>query len=265
MISRALPSEVMGKDDDDSFEAAVAGLDESTRTGAGAGAGVARAVSIPRFRFRFYSVPPPELFHRFSRQRDAFIFFDALPGHDRRNIKLFQCELPHTGKREFVVCSARKYYEIFHAIGAVDKAKRHHYEIIRDGFPCRAYFDLEFAKAANPGADGEALTAHWLQCFSWKVLAVYGVPLQKEDFIVLDSSTKDKFSKHVIVRIPASAASVQRGGNTYTAEEVGRGLVQHKECLFVNNMVLGRFVEALVGDMLQHPLGPGSGTAAGDE
>lgn len=39
---------------------------------------------------------------------------------------------------------------------------RHVYEIIREGSPCRMYFDLEFARAHNPGLDGEGLVQSWI-------------------------------------------------------------------------------------------------------
>lgn len=39
---------------------------------------------------------------------------------------------------------------------------RHVYEIIREGSPCRMYFDLEFARAHNPGLDGEWLVQSWI-------------------------------------------------------------------------------------------------------
>lgn len=39
---------------------------------------------------------------------------------------------------------------------------RHVYEIIREGSPCRMYFDLEFARAHNPGLDGEWLVRSWI-------------------------------------------------------------------------------------------------------
>ena len=38
----------------------------------------------------------------------------------------------------------------------------HVYEIIREGSPCRMYFDLEFARAHNPGLDGEWLVRAWI-------------------------------------------------------------------------------------------------------
>lgn len=39
---------------------------------------------------------------------------------------------------------------------------RHVYEIIREGAPCRMYFDLEFARGCNPGLDGEELVRAWI-------------------------------------------------------------------------------------------------------
>lgn len=38
----------------------------------------------------------------------------------------------------------------------------HVYEIIRDGSPCRMYFDLEFLRGCNPGLDGEGLVRAWI-------------------------------------------------------------------------------------------------------
>ena len=35
--------------------------------------------------------------------------------------------------------------------------RRHFYEIIRADRPCHMYFDLEYSRGANPGADGDAL------------------------------------------------------------------------------------------------------------
>lgn len=41
-------------------------------------------------------------------------------------------------------------------------ALRHVYEIIREGAPCRMYFDLEFARGCNEGLDGEVLVRAWI-------------------------------------------------------------------------------------------------------
>ena len=44
----------------------------------------------------------------------------------------------------------------------------HVYEIIREGSPCRMYFDLEFARAYNPGLDGEGLVRAWINVVAGK-------------------------------------------------------------------------------------------------
>lgn len=43
---------------------------------------------------------------------------------------------------------------------------RHHYELMRDGAPCRLYFDLEFKRALNPRiveADERAMLALFIK------------------------------------------------------------------------------------------------------
>ena len=44
----------------------------------------------------------------------------------------------------------------------------HVYEIIREGCPCRMYFDLEFARSYNPGLDGEELVRAWINVVAGK-------------------------------------------------------------------------------------------------
>ena len=117
--------------------------------------------------FKFFNHDLPEMSQRFNKQSQAFSFFDELPAVDRRNVKLYQVELPSTGTRQYVVCSAKKYLDVFRSIK--DQHLRHHYEVIRDGFPCREYFDLEYPTEHNPEVDGAALTEAWVQCVAWKV------------------------------------------------------------------------------------------------
>ena len=184
--------------------------------------------------FKFFKHDLPEMFQRFNKQRDAFAFFDELPNQDRRNVKIFQIEMPSSGTRQFVVCSAKKYFSIFNSIK--DIHIRHHYEIIRDGFPCRAYFDLEFSKADNANSDGEAMTESWIQCVAWKIYHLFGILIGPQNFVVLDSSTESKFSKHITVHVPVHP------------DDAG---LEKKEYLFLNNLCVGLFVDALMSDMLE--------------
>ncbi|CAN0373781.1 unnamed protein product, partial [Hapterophycus canaliculatus] len=76
---------------------------------------------------------------------------------------------------------------------------RHVYEIIRDGCPCRMYFDLEFARESNPSLDGEELVRKLHQDF--------GLIVGTSNFLDLDSSTPKKFSRHLILHLPGDQVS----------------------------------------------------------
>merc|ERR1711907_279399 len=64
--------------------------------------------------------------------------------------RLFSLELSNTGKRTFFSCSALKFWKIYMN---TSPNQRHYYEIIRERFPCRLYFDCEFYKEFNPTLD----------------------------------------------------------------------------------------------------------------
>ena len=181
--------------------------------------------------------------HLTSNQRDAFLFFDALPSYQRANCKLFGIQMPSSGQRKFLCCSYDQYLANFHSI---DKKKRHHYEVIRDGFPCRLYFDLEYPVKPNADVDGNNLTRSWLALTAWKIHQFFGITLGTEHFVVLDSCTDKKFSKHVTVNIPCPLEKAVRQGLTGELRT---------ECLFENNIVVGQFVESMLLDIMEEKLG----------
>jgi hypothetical protein len=102
----------------------------------------------------------------------------------------------------------------------MDPSRRHVYEIIREGYPCRLYFDVEFSRPDNPDLDGEEMMRE-LQKVVREVLAEVGVKGGRDaggtqgegagrsigtkrapvSFLELDSSTEVKFSRHVIVHL----------------------------------------------------------------
>ncbi|CAB1120076.1 unnamed protein product [Ectocarpus sp. CCAP 1310/34] len=79
---------------------------------------------------------------------------------------------------------------------------RHMYEIIREGCPCRMYFDLEFARGPNPGLDGEELVRAWINVVAGKLHREFGVSVGASNVLDLDSSTPKKFSRHLIFHLP---------------------------------------------------------------
>ena len=94
------------------------------------------------------------VFESFSRQELAFHHFDNIaPEHlsQANPVKLFSFESLMTGKRRFLVADMHSFIPKYLSL---EGPKRHLYEIIREDFPCRLYFDLEYSILANPEVNG---------------------------------------------------------------------------------------------------------------
>ena len=84
---------------------------------------------------------------------------------------------------------------------------RHLYEVLREGRPTHLYFDLEFVPAANPGVDGDGLVDALVDLLAADMRARWGLTLNPADHVLeADSSTPDKWSRHLAVRLPDGAA-----------------------------------------------------------
>ena len=178
------------------------------------------------------------LYKVFPRQIQAFHYFDSLDItiKSKYKIKLFSFESKLTGKRKFLVASWNEFFRNYmDEDDATSKRRCHHghyYEIIREGFPCRPYFDLEFSIPDNPQVHGDSLVATWVDLVLWKLYQLYGLCLDESHVIVLDSSSSIKFSKHVIIHV--SSTQIDQSEN---------------EFLFQNNGILGEFVESIIFDI----------------
>jgi hypothetical protein len=103
----------------------------------------------------------------FPRQQEAFEFADQIAALRRRVTvsrgdyndrvpRVFSFESACDGKRRFLVASFTEFWRNYKKTRA---DQRHVYEIIREGVPCRLYFDLEFKRAINAEVDGNYLVA----------------------------------------------------------------------------------------------------------
>jgi hypothetical protein len=100
------------------------------------------------------------VFESFARQELAFRYFDEkllgqAPSHIQNPLKLFAFESLVTGKRQFLVADISTFMTRYLSL---EGPKRHVYELIRQDFPCRLYFDLEFSIPANPDVVGIILS-----------------------------------------------------------------------------------------------------------
>ncbi|PKA55983.1 hypothetical protein AXF42_Ash014655 [Apostasia shenzhenica] len=138
-----------------------------------------------------------EVWATFPRQEEAFKFSKT---HKKSNVFSYQDHL--TGQRRFLVST---YDEFWKRYEAMDSKLRHHYEVIQEGLPCHLYFDLEFNKKLNIGRNVDDMV-DILTSVTFKVIfEKYSIQGNQEFIIELDSSTEEKFSRHLIIRLPKAA------------------------------------------------------------
>jgi hypothetical protein len=79
------------------------------------------------------------------------------------HIRVFSFETAGYGKRKFLATSLRTFWKKY---SCMNVCQRHYYEIIRENWPCRLYFDIEYNKTSNEPlqstAAQEALVTSWM-------------------------------------------------------------------------------------------------------
>nr|CDJ85893.1 DNA primase domain containing protein [Haemonchus contortus] len=135
----------------------------------------------------------------FPKQRLALAKFEE---HAKvfKNTRLFSFEMPgHAGgERRYVVSTLERFW-----LWYISLSERHVYELIVDSMPCRLYFDLEYCKEINPGIDHEVAYRFFMTTVQDLLKKEFGLEVDPyKDFLVLDSSTENKFSAHVICHLP---------------------------------------------------------------
>nr|CAD1818892.1 unnamed protein product [Ananas comosus var. bracteatus] len=133
----------------------------------------------------------------FPRQEEAMRFSKA---HAQSKVFSYQDYL--TGQRRFLVST---YDEFWGRYKNMDCKFRHHYEVIQDGSPCHLYFDLEFDKKVNNDKNVNEMVDTLISITFNALSDKYSIQGSQEWIIELDSSTREKFSRHLIVRIPKTA------------------------------------------------------------
>ena len=207
-------------------------------------------------RVRILEAPTVSLvtgIHHFDRQAPAFDFYDeCAAGIAAANLdfdlKVIALEVESGGRRTFMVGSLGALWE---QLCRTTPSRRHFYEIIREGTPCHLFFDLEFytplmhCKEGSNGAetaptrfnahiDGVRLTAVLLHLVAAALSAQYGVLITDDNVLQLESSTPDKFSRHVLIRLPPPAAEPGATGRATMFHDVAH---------------VGAFVRGLVADL----------------
>ncbi|XP_014351563.1 DNA-directed primase/polymerase protein [Latimeria chalumnae] len=136
---------------------------------------------------------PSSLWRIFCRQNLAFNF--ARSSKQEVHVFAMETKAKEAGKRLYLVTS---YAELWHYYKAHRESLMHCYEVIPEGSVCKLYFDLEFQKLANPACDGKLMVTKLIQYVCQKLEEFYKIRCTEKDVLILDSSTEEKFSQHLI-------------------------------------------------------------------
>ncbi|XP_076874353.1 DNA-directed primase/polymerase protein-like isoform X1 [Brachyhypopomus gauderio] len=142
---------------------------------------------------------PSSVWRIFPRQSAAIIASQ----HCKQDVHVFALEKESTdaGQRVYLMTS---YSELWHYYSSHRQSLMHCYEVIPEGAVCKLYFDLEFHKASNTHLDGKKMVALLIQYVCEKLAETYDLQCSAEHVLNLDSSTAEKFSRHLIFLLPNS-------------------------------------------------------------
>ncbi|XP_033071693.1 DNA-directed primase/polymerase protein isoform X2 [Trachypithecus francoisi] len=137
---------------------------------------------------------PPSIWRLFHRQAQAFNFVKSC----KEDVHVFALEYKvGDGQRIYLVTTYAEFWFYYKS----RKNLLHCYEVIPENAVCKLYFDLEFNKPANPGAAGKNMVALLIKYVCKALRELYGVNCSAEDVLNLDSSTDEKFSRHLIFQL----------------------------------------------------------------
>ena len=144
--------------------------------------------------------PPPR---SFARQAEAIRYLEGLLAqstYQLHHLGLFSREFSSSGCRRFLVDT-----KVGFALASAPRdtgrlAQQHLYEVLMEKQPCWLYFDLEFPRCVNPNLDPGKVISAFYGLLNEFCHATLGLTLDDEFLFELDSTTEEKFSKHVIAK-----------------------------------------------------------------
>uniref|UniRef100_A0A915BXT0 DNA-directed primase/polymerase protein n=1 Tax=Parascaris univalens TaxID=6257 RepID=A0A915BXT0_PARUN len=135
-------------------------------------------------------------FNVFKRQRDALARMNEEGPHSR--VFSFEHSLSNSGQRRYLVSTVERFWRWYEK-----REDASFYELIANGCPSRLYFDVEFYRESNNDAVESELIAAFNHCVRETLNEVFHIDIDPDKaMLVLDASTKTKFSEHIIVHLP---------------------------------------------------------------
>ncbi|XP_062244460.1 DNA-directed primase/polymerase protein isoform X2 [Platichthys flesus] len=155
-----------------------------------------KPLSAP-YKPRLWPCQPSSVWRLFPRQCLAIGFAQSCK--EAVHVFALEKEKASQGQRIYLVTS---YTELWHYYRTYPQSLMHCYEVIPEGAVCKLYFDLEFHKPSNKGADGKTMVSSLIQFVCNKLMEVYGLECSVKNVLTLESSTEEKFSQHLIFNLP---------------------------------------------------------------
>ncbi|XP_041838937.1 DNA-directed primase/polymerase protein [Melanotaenia boesemani] len=171
------------------------------------------------YKPRLWPCQPSSIWKLFPRQSLAIGFAQSCK--EVVHVFALEKEKAPQGQRIYLVTS---YSELWHYYRTYTQSLMHCYEVIPQGAVCKLYFDLEFHKPSNKGLDGKSMVSMLIQYVCDKLMEVYGIECSAKNVLNLDSSTEEKFSRHLIFILQNAA--------------------------FKDNIHVGRFIHAILQPIL---------------
>ncbi|XP_022141220.1 DNA-directed primase/polymerase protein [Momordica charantia] len=150
----------------------------------------------------------------FPRQEEAIKF-----AREHTGVHVFSYQDHFNGQRRFLVSS---YNEFWQRYKSMDSKFRHHYEVIQEGAPCHLYFDLEYSKRINTGKNGDVMVDSLILVILEALNEKYSIQGSFDWILELDSSNEEKFSRHLIIRIPKMAFKDNSHAGAFVGEICSR-------------------------------------------
>ncbi|KAJ6752628.1 DNA-DIRECTED PRIMASE / polymerase PROTEIN [Salix koriyanagi] len=134
---------------------------------------------------------------------------------EHADVRIFSYQDHHNGQRRFLVST---YTEFWRRYKNMDAKFRHHYEVIQEGLPCHLYFDLEFSRRHNVERNGDEMVDLLISVILEALFEKYSIQGNQDWIVELDSSTAEKFSRHLIIRIPKTAFKDNTHAGAFVSE-----------------------------------------------
>ena len=130
-------------------------------------------------------------FKCFYRQDEALRYSYNKPG-----TRVFSYEVDRNGRRRFLVSSIEKFWDFYWT-----SYPKNFYEVIDDETKyIKLFFDLEFSCILNPEKDGHLMTKILISKVNNMLTSKFWKS-EFEDVLILDASSCEKFSNHLIFSV----------------------------------------------------------------